>query len=207
MNTTSAAEETNRYLDALYASLPRDAWIVISWPDPYQANGTKPGMLSRWYRAHERRRLVQFIAGMAPQHGIYVGVGLRNGECYPSLHRRGKNSDIAAIPGVWIELDHSKGRHASVALPGPEELLAFVEGFPFRPSLIIDSTGGLHLYLLFKEAWHLDSPQDRQSEACLLRTFQYTVQSRAQAKGWHVDSTPDVSRVLRPAGSFNHKHA
>ena len=57
--------------------------------------------------------------------------------------------------------------------------------------------------MLFKELWVFDSPEEQQAAALLLRRFQRTIQVRAAARGWAVDSTADLARVLRPAGTLN----
>ena len=83
--------------------------------------------------------------------------------------------------------------------------MKFLESLPFQMSLLIDSTGGFHGHLLFKELWILDTPQQHAAAALLLRRLQRTIQIAALARGWHVDSTADLARVLRCAGSFNFK--
>src|SRR5262249_15629249 len=60
-------------------------------------------------------------------------------------------------------------------------------------------------YLLFKELWVLDTPDEHQAAALLLRRFQRTIQEQAAMQGWKVDNTADLARVLRPAGTLNHK--
>ena len=95
--------------------------------------------------------------------------------------------------------------HAARNLPSPEELLTFIGELPFRFSLLIDSTGGYHGYILFKELWILNTSEERQQAALLLRRFQRTIQTQAAAHGWKVDSTADLARVLRPPGTSNHK--
>jgi putative DNA primase/helicase len=136
---------------------------------------------------------------------MYVGVGLRHPDCTPTPDIRGASEDVYALGGLWIELDHSAGVHAAQNLPTPQALLAFIEALPFRFSLLVDSGGGYHGYVLFKELWLLDTAEEHQTAALLLRRFQRTIQARAAEQGWKVDSTADLARVLRPAGTLNHK--
>ena len=74
-----------------------------------------------------------------------------------------------------------------------------------RSHSLIDSTGGLHGHVLFKELWVLDTAAERAQAALLLRRLQRTIQIAALAHGWKVDTTADLARVLRPTGTFNFK--
>jgi hypothetical protein len=56
-----------------------------------------------------------------------------------------------------------------------------------------------------RSLWILDTPTERDAAALLLRRFQRIIQAQAAPYGWKVDSTADLARVLRPAGTLNHK--
>lgn len=66
---------------------------------------------------------------------IYFGVATRNGG--------GTKDHIVQIPAAWCDLDF-KGRLED----GANEK---IKHFPLKPSIIIDSGGGYHLYWIFKE--------------------------------------------------------
>jgi hypothetical protein len=61
-------------------------------------------------------------------------------------------------------------------LPTREELRVFIRKLPFQFSLLIDSGGGVHAYLLFKEMWVLDTPHKRFMATVLLKRFQRAIQ-------------------------------
>jgi hypothetical protein len=148
---------------------------------------------------------VRRIAGLSTTHDTYINLGLRRPSCREGRTRRGTHADVYVIPGLWLDADHNGGVHAAANLPSLEELLSFLRSFPFTWSLLIDSTGGLHCYLLFETPLVLETPADAARAQRLLQRFQHTVRVLAQAQGWHVDATADLTRVLRPAGSLNHK--
>jgi Protein of unknown function (DUF3987) len=83
--------------------------------------------------------------------------------------------------------------------------VAFLNTLPFQWSVLVDSTGGIHAYLLFRELWVLETAEDRQRAQRLLQRFQHTMITLAARHGWNVDYTADLARLLRPAGTFNHK--
>lgn len=112
---------------------------------------------------------------------------------------------MSAIPGLWVDMDHAGGMHTTTDLPSHEKLLGFLQAMPFAWSLLIDTTGGAHGYALFREPWLFDVPEDAARAQTLLRHLQHTVQVWARDHGWHVDAIADLTRVLRPPGTYNHK--
>jgi hypothetical protein len=176
---------------------PEDVWLVVSWTD---ASKTFP---SAWFRYRDLAQAVTFLEEKSREFNTYVGMGLRHATCQPG--GRGTNDDVAAIGGLWIEFDDSRGVHTAKNLPTAYQLAKFIKDLPFEFSLLIDSTGGLHGHLLFKEVWVLNTPTEHAAASLLLRRLQRTIQIAALAQGWKVDTTADLARVLRPAGTFNYK--
>ena len=197
--------ETAHFFELLYPDVPRDAWLVVSWPERESPVQGAPPMRSHWYRMHQRSQAERFMSNRAARHDLYVGVGLRASSCEPRRWARGKSSDVMAIPGLWLEFDHQGGVHTATNLPTCEELAAFLSSLPFQWSVLVDSTGGMHAYLLFRELWVLETTEEHQRAQRLLQRFQHTVITLAAQRGWNVDYTADLARVLRPAGTFNHK--
>jgi P4 family phage/plasmid primase-like protien len=193
------ATELRHYLELLYPDPPGEHYLVVSWVVSPQE------ICSQWHHPDKILTVVRRIRMLARSMNVYIGLGLRHPTCIPHLHTRGTNADVSILPGVWIELDHNAGTHTATNLPTPGELLAFIEDLPFQFSLLIDSTGGYHGYLLFKELWHLDTPEEHQAATLLLRRFQRTIQARAADRGWKVDTTSDLARILRPPGTLNYK--
>ena len=197
MMTSRQTHETQQYIDLLYPDPPDEAWLVVSW--------VEDSFRSKWFRSTQRKAVVQHIVRQARRYNVYLGLGLRHPECTPTPGTRGERAEVYALPGLWIEFDHNAGVHTAKHLPTPDELLNFIQSLPFRFSLLIDSGGGYHGYVLFKELWVLDTEAKRDAADLLLKRFQRTIQEQAAAHGWKVDSTADLPRVLRPTGTLNHK--
>jgi len=70
---------------------------------------------------------------------IFVGVNPRP----PSEGK--KESDIRDVICLWADLDGKDFRN------GKEEAKSKVEGFPFRPNILVDSGHGYHSYWIFRE--------------------------------------------------------
>ena len=141
------------------------------------------------------------------QQDCYLGLGLRR-QRPDNDRKRGKTDDIIALPGLWLDLDYdSPGAHkVRHPLPPTEDAArSLLDAAPYKPSLIVHSGHGLQVYWLFKEVACFDAKADREAFGRLCRGWQQLFQQAGRAQGWHVDSTADLTRVLRIPGTHNLK--
>jgi hypothetical protein len=137
---------------------------------------------------------------------VYFGCALSPRDF--GAHLRCPADKVAGIPGVFMDVDYAHPVHEKQNLPPvAAAVLNFLDELPLRPTLIVDSGHGLHVWWLFVKTWVLDSDEERQRAAALVQTFQAFVRQRMAARGWAADSTHDLARVLRPAGTLNYKVA
>ena len=115
---------------------------------------------------------------------------------------------VIALPGLWIDIDIQGPAHAAENLPvSLDEAEDFAREFPLQPTSIVDTGHGMHVYWLFKELLTWDQKDNGACAAAqkLVRDFQATLQAMAELRGWRVDTTSDLSRVLRVPGTTNWK--
>ena len=137
----------------------------------------------------------------------YLGLGLRRQRPH-DRRARGKSHDVVAVPGMWLDLDYdSPGAHKvrHPLPPNEDAALSLFDAVPYRPSLIVHSGHGLQVYWLFKELAWFDTKDDREAFGRLCRGWQQVFQHAGRDRGWHVDSTADLARVLRIPGTRNLK--
>lgn len=170
------------FLSELYGDA--DGWLTI-WTRDKQTS---------WYKLPEQ---LEEVAAFRHPLDIYFGVGLGN-------ERRGGRLTadlVTIIPGIWMDVDLRGPAHKQQNLP---ETVSDCAGlFPVQPTIIVNSGSGLHCYWLFREPW--DITNERQKAADLLAGFQATIRAAATAKGWKLDSTHDLARILRLPGTKNYK--
>lgn len=123
------------------------------------------------------------------------------------VDQRISNDDAAGIYGLWIDLDvATPDVHKKWNLPPTIEACHEVlDAVGLPPTMIVHSGHGLHAWWLFTEFWQFDTEDDRLAAAGLVQRWNTTVQARAAERSWTVDSTFDLSRVLRVPGSVNRK--
>lgn len=76
-----------------------------------------------------------------------------------------------------------------------------------EPTEEIHSGHGLQAWWLLRKPWIFRDDDDRKKAADLVRRFQALLRAQANAKGWEIDSTHDLPRILRLPGTWNHKAA
>jgi hypothetical protein len=111
---------------------------------------------------------------------LYFGVATRDG-------KGGKKENIIHIPCVWCDVDF-KDTPREVAAQNLKE-------FPFRPSIIVKSGGGIHLY------WVLKEPAEKQ-DITAIEDINHRIAD--QLGGDH--NACDAARVLRVPGTKNRKY-
>jgi hypothetical protein len=111
---------------------------------------------------------------------LYFGVATRDG-------KGGCKENIVNIPCVWCDLDFKTT---------PREIAAQnLKEFPFKPSIIVKSGGGIHLY------WFLKEPAEKSDISAV-----EDVNRRIVDKLGGDDNACDASRVLRIPGTKNRKY-
>ena len=114
---------------------------------------------------------------------VYIGVATRRDESSGTLE------NCLALTALYVDIDFK-------VLPEPEAR-AQLERFPFPPSLVVQTGGGLHAYFLLREP--LELPADEPIARDALRRL-------AIALGADL-SAAECARVLRLPGTFNYKYA
>ena len=186
--------EAGNFLQALFAAKPAEMWILI-W--------TLRDKRSAWFIDVDAA--AQYVRAHAGQD-LYVGAGLAARDYGP--HHRCPADQTAAIVGLWADIDIAGPAHRKPNLPPNEgavrELLA--DCGP-APTLIVHSGHGLQAWWLFHEIWAFDDTAERQKAASLAKRWNDTLRAHARLRGWDVDATGDLARVLRVPGTTNTKIA
>ena len=182
--------------------------------------GAEVGQLVLWRLADKRSHWLPLermeeAATMATTRDVYLTVALHDQELALQLagdadpcRVRGSIDSAVAIPGLWADVDVYSPAHKRQDLPPSfADARALVETFPLQPAVIINSGYGLQVWWLFKEPWTFQGPEDHARAQQLARRFGATLQAHAKERGWSIDDTSDLARVLRLPGTLNCKLA
>jgi P4 family phage/plasmid primase-like protien len=180
-------------------------------------HGTEPGgWLILWTRQDKATRAfdlraknalaeaVEYCAAKAASFDVYAATGLQKER--PVGTGRGTEAGVCALRGLWGDVDIAGAAHKAAELPPTElEARSLIDAVGLEPSIVVRSGFGLQPYWLFKESWPIESDEERKRLKALSTRFQLNLRLRATQRGWGMDSTTDLCRVLRVPGTFNHK--
>lgn len=186
-----------QFFERVHGPAPR-GWLVL-WTRKNKAttafNLMEPGAVDR---------AVDHSSSYAAVHDVYAAAGLQGQK--PASGSRGKEDGVVSIPGFWADIDIAGPAHKTKELPRTEqEALSLIEAVALQPSVIVRSGYGLQPYWLFHEPVMVQASVDRESLTALSRRFQQLLRTQARARGWTLDPTADLCRVLRVPGTFNRK--
>ncbi|WP_088185866.1 hypothetical protein [Desulfosporosinus sp. FKA] len=192
---TPYEDHATQFLTTLYGHFQDDQFLYL-W--------TLPDRMTWCFSKSDLKTMMAAARALQDERDVYFGVGASKKEI--PQNKRPKAKEISAIPGAWIEIDLAAlGAHAKQNLPKTlEEALSIIPN-DLRPTLIVLSGNGLHLYWLFKQPWYLLTPKENRRAALLLLRLQAFIKQLADVQGWHIDSTADLNRLLRVPGTLNHK--
>ena len=164
---------------------------------------SKQDMQTAFFSSDELAEAEKYALKKAETCDVYVGVGLVRDDIASG---RGKADDVVALPGFWLDVDLGSTGHKGTQYPPDQKTAwAIVKMFPVKPSLVVHSGYGLHVYWLFEHLLVLDTPERREKAAALSKKFQKKMQDLFAAQGYKIDNTSDLPRVLRVVGTINHK--
>ncbi|MDQ5987792.1 MAG: hypothetical protein CSYNP_03538 [Syntrophus sp. SKADARSKE-3] len=188
---------TEKFFNTLFKNKPPESYILI-W--------TNEGHASHWAKTVDEA--VRFTKDLDSKikGNVYYGCGVS-----PQDFGRKNRCDadkIFGIPGLWLDIDVVSGDAHSSKKTYPktyEEAQSLIEAFPLKPSMVIHSGHGYHLWWVFSEFWSFaDKGQDTQA-AALVEEFIKTFKQYFKLKGFDIDSVFDLARVLRAPGTHNRK--
>ena len=142
---------------------------------------------------------ITFAESISRGTDAYVGVGTTTEVL--GATQRAIASQIAAIPGVWADIDFgpaAKGKRRPVDAEAAYRFAVAITGHP--PTLVIHSGHGLQTWWLFSEPLYVEEGTHR-----LVRAFGDAVIARGKNFGYDIDSVFDLSRIMRIPGTVNNR--
>jgi len=180
--------------------------------------GANSGFLTIWEKEHKSSRHFDLADPewevqvctyvdelLCSKRDVYYGVCTRAEGL--NAQQRGTREQLYALPALWADVDIAGEGHASADYPNSkEEALELIaeSGLP-EPSIIIDTGGGLHVYWLLIESFLLCDDEAVARAESLAKRLQQRLRQPFDLKGYKVDSTADLPRVLRLPDTTNYK--
>jgi hypothetical protein len=133
----------------------------------------------------------QVLSDDGERWNVYVQVNPALGPLESAL-KRGGDSNVRCVRGVWVDLDVKPG-----SFTGVEDALNLLRGLEVFPNIVVETgSGGVHGYWRL----NLDVSLDRGRE--LARAWWSHLSERAEAQGAEVDRLIDMARMMRLPGTI-----
>ncbi len=189
--------DLENFFNLIYGSLPPGHFAYL-W--------VKRGKSKVTFWTDSPQQLAKTADLRAMDHDVYVGVCGRVGGKTSS--ERLLETEASFIPAFVLDIDIDRGEHSKTGkkyAPSLEAAGQLIANLPLPPTMIIQTGGGYQCWWVFNEPEELDSDEARLRLKGLWRGWNEFVRDRARALGFTIDSTFDLSRVMRVPGTYNHK--
>lgn len=168
-----------------------------------------PGSLlvALWRKADKTTHYIKSAAhseAFAGEPNIYIHASLVPRDLGQSKRLTADQS--SGIPGVWADIDVPGPEDPPDKRPAPHVDAAFeLANAVLAPTVIVNSGYGLQAWWLFEEPWIFDNVEEREQGARISRGWQVILRQNAQQRGFSLDSTHDLTRLMRLPGTVNAK--
>jgi hypothetical protein len=178
------------FLQELWGFKPENLFVLV-----WQKRGKK----SNWFQ--DIGKIESFAQKNRDLSDLYIGVGLSPKD-YGSKNRCPAN-EVSGIAGFWADIDILDEVHKKENLPASLEEAKSL--FPEPPTCVVHSGHGIQAWWLFREPWIFENEDERFKAQAMCEAWHHRLLERANARGWVIDATFDLSRILRIPGTKNLK--
>ena len=185
--------DARQFLETLWGNPPPGQ--VLLW--------TLPQKRSTWYINFST---VHLNINRFQDRDVYTGVGLANRAAPMQQDQALSTQAVAGIAGMWADVDVEHPVHKKSNYPPTiDDALSLLAKIPEQPTIIVHSGHGLQVWWLFHEPWLFADEQEKTQARTLAQWWYHNLLQRFQARGWTIDPTHNISRVLRVPGTINNK--
>ena len=182
------------FMAELYKGVPTDKVTYLY---------VKPDGCTYPYTIGQREQMLERAMCLAATQDVFFGLHLTNDQ--PLFGCRASANEISCVSFIHGEYDIKGPAHKEPNLPeSMEELLGFLHGLEYPPSIIVYSGNGVHAYWLL-EGHATVTGENREWIKRIMKGHEKYTLRLGRERGWRFDSVADLARVLRVPETLNHK--
>lgn len=124
-----------------------------------------------------------------------------------SRGKRPAAKDAVATPGVWADIDVAGGPDdppGKLLAPSVDAALEIANGI-LTPTIVVHSGYGVQAWWLLEEPWSFRGDEERSQAGRMVQGWQRLLRNAALDKGFAIDHTHDLARLMRLPGTINDK--
>lgn len=122
---------------------------------------------------------------------------------------KGTLETISEVFGLWLDVDvqvdgHHNEQHNQY-FDSFQQATDFITALPIKPTIIVNSGGGLHVYYKFDKVLRLETIEERKEINLIYRLFSEYVNQEANKLGKKIDKS-NVLKMMRVPFTYNLKN-
>lgn len=122
---------------------------------------------------------------------------------------KGTVETISEVFGLWLDVDvNIDGHHNELQnqyFDSFQQATDFITALPIKPTIIVNSGGGLHVYYKFDKVLRLETIEERKEINLIYRLFSEYVNQEANKLGKKIDKS-NVLKMMRVPFTYNLKN-
>jgi putative DNA primase/helicase len=199
MDTNKDIKETELFLKKTFKYKDPEEYFLI-W--------TLENKRSYWCKTIDQA--LSMAMDLDKNQNIYLGGGLATKKYVHNLenkeYSRCTKENISSMVGLWLDIDVQAPHRGKDNLPKTkEEAIELIDNLPLKPTHIIDTGYGYQVWYLFKEPWQFEDEEERKKAEKLSKLWNMTAYAYAAKRGWAIDKTFNLDRLMRLPGTKNNK--
>jgi putative DNA primase/helicase len=177
-----------------------EQFLTLLWGDQ------PPGLIQCWELQTKRSSSYRSPYGTRILNGridVYTAVSLAHKD--HGRARRARSDQAIAIAGLWLDIDINGGPdNKTDAAPHRDEAHRLASSLA-SPTVLVNSGHGLQAWWLLDSPWRFATRTEQQHAARLAAQWHELHRRTARARGFGLDSTHDLARLMRLPGTLNGK--
>jgi len=171
-------------------------------PEMYVCIWRRDTKETRRFKVKDLSNAADYARDVGETADVYVGCGLQPDDGPPD--KRGKANTVCCIVGTWADIDVGSHGNTRKYLPTIAAATNFLAELPVKATKVVSTGGGVHAWWLFHEPFVITTEEERTEAQQVVGRWQLLLRRRLGK--YDLDSTFDLSRVLRIPGTTNHKN-
>jgi hypothetical protein len=158
----------------------------------------------------ERRRSSYLRApagarGLDGRSDLYTAVALVSERSKLGPRQRARADQATAIAGLWLDVDVNGGPDGKTGAAPDQDTATKIAQELLTPTLLVSSGYGVQAWWLLDEPWRFANRSEQHAAALMSAQWHALHRTEANQRGFGLDHTHDLARLLRLPGTTNDK--
>jgi hypothetical protein len=143
--------------------------------------------------------------GLDGRSDLYTAVALVSERSKLGPRQRARADQATAIAGLWLDVDVNGGPDGKTGAAPDQDTATKIAQELLTPTLLVSSGYGVQAWWLLDEPWRFANRSEQHAAALMSAQWHALHRTEANQRGFGLDHTHDLARLLRLPGTTNDK--